>query len=143
MKLMSRFHSSHISLLVLSVLQLSTITAVNAQNKKWVVPAGASSLQNPVVPNTQSVTAGKTLYKSYCTPCHGAKGKGDGTAASSLQVKPADHTSSIVQGQTDGAIFWEIGEGHNPMPSYKATLNEQQRWQLVNYIRTLSKSEKK
>ncbi len=118
-------------------------TNLNAQNKKWIAPSDANNIKNPVPGDVQSTTQGKTLYTTYCTPCHGQKGKGDGPAAANLQVKPADHTSAAVQQQTDGAIFWELTEGHNPMPSYKTALSDQQRWALVNYIRTLTKTAKK
>jgi len=59
-----------------------------------------------------------------------------------LSIKPADHTSVAVQNQTDGALFWEMTTGHNPMPSYKLMFTEKQRWELVNYIRTLAKKPK-
>jgi mono/diheme cytochrome c family protein len=110
---------------------------------KWVAPREADDLKNPLAGNTDVLKEGKSLYISYCTPCHGEKGKGDGVAAASLSTKPADHSSAYVQGQTDGALFWMITEGHNPMPTYKQALPENQRWELVNYIRTLAKTSKK
>ena len=115
----------------------------SAQSGKWVAPEQANTLKNPVAGNTEVLANAQALYKTYCTPCHGAKGKGDGQAAVGLAKKPADHTSDYVQSQTDGALFWMITEGHNPMPSYKTTITEDQRWALVNYIRTLAKTAKK
>jgi len=44
-----------------------------------------------------------------------------------------------VQNQSDGAIYWKITNGNPPMASYKETLTEEQRWQLVNYIRELKR----
>jgi len=70
------------------------------------------------------------------------KEKGDGVASAGLSKPPADHTSPPVQQQTDGAIFWKISEGNTPMPGYKKGLSETQIWQLVDYIRTLSKARK-
>ena len=58
--------------------------------------------------------------------------------AAALNPKPADHTSAKVQSQTDGAIFYKITTGRLPMAPYKDVLNDTQRWQLVNYIRTLA-----
>jgi mono/diheme cytochrome c family protein len=43
-----------------------------------------------------------------------------------------------VQQQSDGALFYKITEGRGPMPSFKTTLTEQQRWDVVNHIRTLA-----
>ena len=109
----------------------------------WKAPATADASKNPLTCNAAATADGKKIYTTYCVACHGDKGKGDGVAAAGLQKQPADHTSSAVQSQTDGAIFWKISEGRNPMPSYKAMLSETQRWQLVNYIRTLAKPSKK
>lgn len=110
---------------------------------QWKAPATADAVKNPLAGNADATAEGKKTYTTYCVACHGAKGKGDGVAAAGLQVAPADHTSPAVQSQTDGAIFWKLSEGKNPMPGYKAMLNETQRWQLVNYIRTLAKGSKK
>jgi hypothetical protein len=67
------------------------------------------------------------------------KGKGDGMGGAGLTPKPSNLTSDAVQSQTDGAIFWKITEGRTPMASYKASIPEKKRWQLVNYMRTLKK----
>ncbi len=105
----------------------------------WVAPTAASAVANPLKGNVSATDAGKKTYTTYCVVCHGNKGKGDGLAASGLQVQPADHSSAKVQAQQDGALFWKMSEGRSPMPPYKGVLNETQRWQLVNYIRTLAK----
>ena len=97
---------------------------------------------NPLKGQPDAIAAGKKLYGTYCAVCHGNKGKGDGIAAAGLNPKPADHTSAKVQNQTDGAIFWKITNGRAPiasMASYEKTLTETQRWQLVDFIRTLAK----
>ncbi len=53
-------------------------------------------------------------------------------------VKPADFTGAHMMGEmTDGEIFWKISEGR-PMPSFKKQLTEEQRWQLVNHVRSLA-----
>jgi mono/diheme cytochrome c family protein len=85
----------------------------------------------------------KTLYTANCGPCHGDKGKGDGPAAAGLNPKPADHSSVAVQSESDGALFWKLSEGRAPMPSYKKVFSDQQRWELIDYIRTLAKAPKK
>ncbi len=115
---------------------------VFSQSKKFPAPASADALVNPVKGNATATEEGKKIYTQFCVTCHGSKGKGDGIAAPGLSKPPADHTSDFVQKQTDGAIYWVITEGNNPMPTYKSTLTEAQRWQLVNYIRTLAKHKK-
>ncbi|HYM92987.1 MAG TPA: cytochrome c [Chitinophagaceae bacterium] len=109
------------------------------QSKKFPSPASADVLVNPVKGNAEATAEGKKVYTLYCVTCHGNKGKGDGIAAPGLSKPPADHTSDFVQKQTDGAIYWIITQGNNPMPTYKTTLTDLQRWQVVNYIRTLAK----
>lgn len=104
----------------------------------WNAPQWAQQLKNPV-PAITDLKNVKMLYLSNCAPCHGSSGKGDGIAAAALHPKPADHTSAAVQKETDGSLYWKISQGHSPMPSYKQALSDVQRWQLVNYIRTLAR----
>lgn len=110
-----------------------------AQTNIWSVPQSALSVKNPNAPTAASIKNGKALYATYCTPCHGKNGSGNGPAAAALNPKPADHTSAKVQAETDGALFYKMSEGHSPMPAYAAVLSVTQRWDLVNYIRTLAK----
>jgi SNF family Na+-dependent transporter len=64
--------------------------------------------------------------------------KGDGPAAANLNPKPKDFSSVELQKQTDGELFWKLSNGKGMMVPYKHSLNEEKRWQLINYIRTLS-----
>ena len=105
----------------------------------WLAPKSADILINPLKGNAEATKAGKKLYTTYCTVCHGNTGKGDGPAGLALNPTPADHSSKKVQSQTDGAIYWKIKEGRSPMASYRQILTVEQRWQLVNYIRELNK----
>lgn len=129
--------------LIVGTIFLMSMSATDSKlqtKDSWVAPASADNLVNPLKGQAAAVAAGKKLYATYCAVCHGNKGKGDGIAAAGLNPKPADHTSAKVQSQTDGAIFWKITNGRAPiasMASYKSTLTETQRWQLVDFIRTL------
>ncbi len=114
----------------------------SSQTKKFPSPSYADTISNPFKGNATATIEGKKIYAQFCATCHGNKGKGDGIAAPGLPKRPADHTSDFVQKQTDGAIFWIITQGNNPMPTYKTTLTVTQRWQVVNYIRTLAKTPK-
>lgn len=113
-----------------------------AQRKTWVAPKEADNVKNPLAGNTEIVQYAKVIYTTYCGPCHGSKGKGDGVAAVGLAKKPADHSSDYVQKQTDGALYWMVTTGNSPMPSYKTVLTDNQRWELINYIRTLANNKK-
>ena len=106
---------------------------------KWIAPASADKIINPLKDDATAANSGKKLYKVLCSICHGMKGKGDGMGGAGLNPKPANFLTDAVQSQTDGAIFWKITEGRSPMASYKSSIPEKKRWQLVNYIRTLKK----
>jgi len=105
----------------------------------WKAPASADKIINPIKITEPSINIGKKLYTTYCAACHGNKGKGDGLAAASLNPKPANFTLDKIQNQTDGAIYWKLTEGRSPMAGYKGSLSDEQRWHLVNFIRTLKK----
>jgi mono/diheme cytochrome c family protein len=121
------------------ILLISSFSNTFSQTRKFPSPPSADAIVNPLKGNAEATSEGKKIYTLYCVTCHGSKGKGDGIAAPGLSRPPADHTSDFVQKQTDGALFWIITEGNNPMPTYKTTLTEAQRWQVVNYVRTLAK----
>jgi mono/diheme cytochrome c family protein len=122
------------------ILVLSTFNnLLIGQNNGWEAPASANNLKNPLKGNDKATQAGKKLYTQLCSICHGNKGKGDGVAGMALKPRPANLAKDIVQKQTDGAIYWKITEGRAPMAAYKASLTDEQRWQLVNYIRSLKK----
>jgi mono/diheme cytochrome c family protein len=122
---------------VVAIILMSANVIELQQKAAWVAPASADAMVNPLKGSAESIAPGKKLYATYCVPCHGDKGKGDGIAAASLNPKPANHSSDKVQSQSDGAIFWKLTNGRSPMASYEKILSVQQRWQLVNYIRTL------
>ncbi len=125
------------SVVVLSAWKSNTTTT--PQSSKWEAPASADNLKNPFKGNADATAKGKKTFKQMCAICHGDKGKGDGMAGMSLKPKPSNFTLEKVQSQSDGAIFWKMTEGRTPMASYKDILKEEQRWELVNYIRTLKK----
>jgi mono/diheme cytochrome c family protein len=121
---------------------INSKSVVGQPKKPFKAPPIADEMKNPLKGDNNSVIEGKRLYILNCASCHGDKGRGDGIAAAALLKPPADHTSAAVQNQTDGAIFWKITNGLSPMPTY-VSLPQTQRWQLVNYIRTLAKVPKK
>ena len=112
----------------------AAMTAAWAQGE-WKAPADAKAMKNPV----KGVGGAKKTIDTNCVTCHGASGKGDGAAAAALPPpKPADWTSSKVQAEADGELFWKISNGRGAMPPW-AALPENERWQILHYIRTLKK----
>lgn len=104
----------------------------------WNAPERAAHRSNPVLATDAAIERAQMIFHQNCELCHGPKGKGNGPMSTSLPVKPADLSSERVQSQTDGALFWKILSGRGMMPSTQATLSDEQRWALVDYIRTLA-----
>jgi len=84
-----------------------------------------------------SIARGATLYADNCAMCHGASGRGDGPAAASLSVRPADLTEEHLFGHTPGDLFWWISRGrdHGAMPGFAGVLKPDQRWDVINFVR--------
>ncbi len=93
-----------------------------------------------------SVANGKGLYEENgCVACHGAFGYGDGPAAQELNPKAADLTAPHVNAHTAGDLFWWLSYGvkqSSAMPGFGASLSEEERWDLINYLRALSSGER-
>jgi mono/diheme cytochrome c family protein len=105
----------------------------------WAAPEKAKQMRNPFPPTPQAIGLGMSTYADRCENCHGEDGDGKGERAEKLSVAPSDFTDAHAMSQmTDGELFWKISEGHRPMPGFKHKLNEEERWQLVDYIRTFS-----
>ena len=96
---------------------------------------------NPVPTDGTSIARGAELFNINCTVCHGTDGKGNGPVAAFLQKKkPADLTGPIVMSLSDGAIFMVITDGKpGTMPALNENLTVRERWDVVNYVRTLQK----
>ncbi len=118
------------------------ISGMWAQNI-WKAPEEAKRLKNPLAFSEEVLKKGEKIFQSLCVSCHGQDGKGDSNMLKTLNPPPADLTSSQVQQQPDGAIFWKISEGRGMMASYKNMLSEEERWTLVHYIRHLAQPKNK
>ncbi len=118
----------------------SNIPALNPHGQKdWRAPESERKRPNPVPAGEPAVKAGRETYMDNCAQCHGDSGKGDGPEAEMYSVTPADFTDAhMMKEMTDGEIFWKMSEGRKPMPSFKKRLSEEQRWQLVHFLRTFS-----
>jgi mono/diheme cytochrome c family protein len=112
-----------------------------AQPPRWPVPQEASERPNPVAPTAESIAAGTALYREHCAVCHGVNGDGKSSWAETLPEPPADLTDGTLMGKmTDGEIFWKLTTGRDMMPPFAEKLSEEERWHVVNYLRTLAQS---
>lgn len=103
-----------------------------------VCPPESKAAKSPFGGTPDSVAAGKALYSQRCASCHGAEGRGDGPAAQGLGIKPVDFTAPYMANIADGELFWVTSQGFGKMPSFKGTLTDEERWHLVDYLRSLS-----
>ncbi len=124
-------------LILISLASFAQKETIEAHKRRWDTPAWTDTIKNPFSSVSYAADSGKVIYMKICSVCHGNSGKGDGVAAAGLPIKPADHTSANVQLQKDGSLFYEMSNGHAPMPAYKTILSEKQRWWLICYIRSL------
>ncbi|MCI4443279.1 MAG: cytochrome c [Lentimicrobium sp.] len=124
--------------LVFIVIALMFVSIASAQHlAPWNVPKTAMNMKNPFPADASSLERGKNSYQIDCVRCHGKRGNGDGLKAEKVQKKVTDLGSDAIQKQSDGELFWKISEGRRPMPL--KDLTNDQRWDIVNYIRTFKK----
>ena len=84
--------------------------------------------------------AGKIVYERSCATCHGKEGKGDGPGAMSLKPRPTNLTDPAVTAKSDKEIFdiMTKGKSGTPMIAFEKSLSEEQRWNVLVYIRSLA-----
>jgi mono/diheme cytochrome c family protein len=100
---------------------------------------GMGAPSNPTKADDASIARGKELFTINCQMCHGATGEGNGPIAAFLiNFKPANLTSPLVQSKSDGSLFLTISNGlEGRMPPLNENLTVPERWDVVNYVRTL------
>jgi mono/diheme cytochrome c family protein len=128
-----------LGILVLVVILLAASATIVNTARNWSAISTARRLKNPVPPTAEAIAAAKQDYVEHCQSCHGEKGDGKGRKAPELSVAPGDFTDArTMSRRTDGELFWQITRGRLPMPAFEDKLTDQQRWQLVDYIRTFA-----
>jgi len=132
-----------LSLSLASAIVFSAVADIQAAGKPgppWNPPRSAAAKKNPVAASKASIKKGKALYSANCVACHGNSGKGNGPAAAALPIRPGNFKDKArMKGQSDGSLFWKISSGRGTMPAFKGAMSDSDRWNLVNYLRSLSK----
>ena len=107
-----------------------------------IVIPGMGAPENPTDADEASITRGGELFRINCQMCHGVTGEGNGPIAPFLANKPANLTSGVVQSKSDGSFFLTITNGIlGRMPPLNENLTVPERWDVVNFVRTLKASE--
>ena len=103
----------------------------------------AKGLVNPIPATAASIKKGRTLFRIYCSACHGLAGKADSPV--SQKVGAIDLTDDYVQKSlTEGWVWGTISFGSYVMPAYGVPneqggsndLSVEERWHVVNYVKT-------
>lgn len=112
--------------------------------QQWQAPADAANLTNPVKSKPDAAKVGYEIYMQKCADCHGKSGQGNGwmsgnTKRDGKPLPPTNLASRMVQANTDGELFWKITNGRSPMPAHRVRFDDEQRWYIVAYLRSLKK----
>lgn len=95
---------------------------------------------NPILADAGSVSRGGALFAQNCLACHGPRARGDGPTSATLNPRPPDMSQPHTAAHSDGYLFNVITNGSpgSAMPAWGGQLNERERWDLVNYLRSLN-----
>jgi mono/diheme cytochrome c family protein len=100
---------------------------------------GGQPASAPLPATSNSIQRGQILFDLNCSMCHGQDGTGNGPLKGYFSPPPVDLTGSAAQSLSDAGLFLVITQGFGPMPSLAENLNPAERWDVVNYVRTLKK----
>ena len=116
-----------------NIILLATLafSAQQVLSQEWIVPRDQSALSNPSEYNLENVKKGKEIYTRNCQSCHGDPGKNNPLA---LVPLPVDIASERMHANSEGDIFYKITTGRGIMPLFEASLSEDDRWKLINFI---------
>jgi cytochrome c len=135
--------------IIITLIVLVTITVAGCitgplpePEEPQVVPQDFLNKTNPLPSNVASLESGRKLYAENCENCHGLEGRGDGHQAMMYDPRPSNLHDPHVQEQSDGALFYwtTAGVKGTSMPPFRG-LSADDRWNLVNYVRTFEVEE--
>jgi mono/diheme cytochrome c family protein len=95
---------------------------------------------NPVSMTEENIQKGQEKYDVFCSPCHGYHGEGDSRLRGQFPIPPSLHSNKMLNEWSDGRIYHVITVGQNTMPGYNRQVTPEERWQIINYIRTMQRA---
>ena len=100
-----------------------------------------ANLKSPLIQNDENLKNGKKMYDIYCSVCHGSKGDGQGILME--REKFLGIPSYADRDITEGSIYHVLMYGINLMGSHSGQVNDEERWQIAQYVLKLKKDLKK
>jgi mono/diheme cytochrome c family protein len=117
--------------------------AAKAPVAPYTIPEEAIHQANPVKSTPESIAHGKKWYGYDCAMCHGKDGDGKGEVGADMKLKVTDFTDpATLKDMTDGELFYIIKVGKGDMPPEGTRVKTDELWDLVNYVRSLSKKDR-
>lgn len=152
-------------LAMFGLLAMLLATVLRRQHWQWIAAAGLAAVglglavalpalavdaypttyRRPAVTYTAtSVTSGRELYRTHCERCHGVTADGRGPDAAGLRPRPANLTARHTADHTVGDLYGWLTSGvrGSAMPGFADRLTEEERWDVINFVRTLAAAER-
>ena len=120
-------------------------TTFDYPNSKDGYELAGTEVKSPLAGTAENLEDGKQLFISFCSPCHGLGGQGDGLVVQHGYPPPPSYSTGQssrggnMKDLTDGKIYHTITYGVNAMGSYSSQLSPTERWKVVQYVHQLQK----
>jgi len=100
--------------------------------------AEAAQMKSSLDPTPENLARGQAVFATFCTPCHGQMGAGDGPVSKrGMPGFALDDPNGPPGKMTDGEIFHIVTYGRGVMPSYASQIPAVDRWKVIQHVRFL------
>ena len=107
----------------------------------YSIPAEQAQRVNPVKPTPETLASARKYFSSQCAMCHGKSGDGKGDLAEQMKLSIPDYRKAESLAKfTDGELFYILTNGMGKMPAEGDRTPDEQKWQVINYLRSFAKS---
>ncbi|WP_136806463.1 c-type cytochrome [Desulfosediminicola flagellatus] len=106
-----------------------------AMAHEWMAPKDAAAVKNPVNLTKESSANGKAVFLDNCSACHGENAEGL-NAQEAGQRSNTPNLKKRLATHSDGDFFWKIKKGRGDMPAFEDNLEEQEIWDVINYLKS-------
>lgn len=120
--------------------------SVPTSGAEWVIAqAEMTNLANPVQLDADSVLAGEEVYAVNCAMCHGVAADGVSELTGQFSVAGVRPPPSLLIGTaavvSDGYLYGVLTHGQANMPAFQKLLTPEERWLVINYVRSLQETQ--